>query len=322
VNTHANIIGGLVFAAALTAIIAITGSRLASFEIVGPTIAFQYPWRLAESTHVAQLTAWLGYAMHNLYVWFVLAWTQRQKPSFDAKLRGFNWALLVGNAVFILLHILQTQLFYDGLAQDVPEATALGSVALMLMVILVLEAPRRGLFFGRARLDRRLTRTLRKYHGYLFSWAIIYTFWYHPTEVTQGHLIGFFYMFMLLWQSVLIFNRAHINRWWTLALEIAVIPHAILVAIAQPEAPWRMFGFGFAAIFIVTQLHGLGFNRTTRSVFAAIFVVALLLAYGVFGDIGSIHEILRIPVAEFLVAGLIYGVLLAAFRVRGPTRSA
>tara|TARA_Y100001968_G_C19379633_1_gene729587 strand:+ start:1175 stop:1474 length:300 start_codon:yes stop_codon:yes gene_type:complete len=93
---------------------------------------------------------------------------------------------------------LQTQVYYDGLAQDVPEMTALGSVALMLMIVLALEAPRRGLFFGKKiRFDRRFIKLIKEYHGYLFSWAIIYTFWYHPTEGTIGHLAGFFYMFML-----------------------------------------------------------------------------------------------------------------------------
>ena len=48
------------------------------------------------------------------------------------------------NLAFAALHIVQTQLWFDGLAQDVPEITALGSVALMLMVILILEALRRG----------------------------------------------------------------------------------------------------------------------------------------------------------------------------------
>ena len=27
---------------------------------------------------------------------------------------------------------------------------------------------------------------VRKYHGYAFSWAVIYTFWYHPMENTYG----------------------------------------------------------------------------------------------------------------------------------------
>jgi hypothetical protein len=321
VTAPRNILAGIVIAAALTAVIAFTGSRLAGFEIVGATVALQYPWQLAEPSTLAQLTAWLGYAMHNLFVWVVLVRAKQQRPGFDQRFRWFNWAMLFGNGAFIGLHILQTQYFYDGLAADVHEATALGSVALMLMVILVLEAPRRGLIFGKAQPDRQLTRTLREYHGYLFSWAIIYTFWYHPTEATQGHLVGFFYMFMLLWQSVLIFNRSHVNRWWTLGLEIAVIPHAVLVAIDQPSAPWRMFVFGFAAILITTQIHGLGLTRLARSVFASIFVVALVLAYGVFGDLATVHEVLRIPVAEFMIAGLIYAGLLLAFRSRRPTSS-
>jgi hypothetical protein len=31
---------------------------------------------------------------------------------------------------------------------------------------------------------------VRKYHGYFFSWAVIYTFWYHPMENTYGHALG------------------------------------------------------------------------------------------------------------------------------------
>ena len=40
---------------------------------------------------------------------------------------------------------------------------------------------------------------VRKYHGYFFSWAAIYTFWYHPMENTVGHCMGFIltWMFML-----------------------------------------------------------------------------------------------------------------------------
>ena len=224
--------------------------------------------------------------------------------------------MLAGNGGFVFLHILQTHLFYDGLAQDVPEITALGSVALMLMVVLILETPRRGLALGkRVRFDRRFLKIVREYHGYFFSWAIIYTFWYHPTDSTVGHLAGFFYMFMLFWQSVLIFNRAHRNRWWTLTLELLVLPHGVLVAITQPENMWRMFGFGFAAIFILTQMHGLGLSVQIRSLLATLFVLAVLIAYGSTGEIGMLHEISRIPVIEFGVVGVLYVLFLIAIRI-------
>ena len=44
-------------------------------------------------------------------------------------------------------------------------------------------------------------------------------------EATSGHLIGFLYMFLLMLQGSLLFTRAHVNRWWTLVLEVAVLAH-------------------------------------------------------------------------------------------------
>ena len=41
----------------------------------------------------------------------------------------------------------------------------------------------------------------RRYHGYYFAWATIYTFWYHPMVFTSGHALGFLYMFLLLTQG-------------------------------------------------------------------------------------------------------------------------
>lgn len=316
-NTNPNIIlTGVLLAASITAVIAFTADRLAVFEIVGPTVPFAYPWRLVDPTTMARLSAWIGYALHNLFVWAVIFLARREQPKFQRQFRWYNWAMLAGNGGFVFLHILQTHLFYDGLAQDVPEITALGSVALMLMVVLILETPRRGLALGkRVRFDRRFLKIVREYHGYFFSWAIVYTFWYHQTDSTIGHLAGFFYMFMLFWQSVLIFNRAHRNRWWTLTLELLVLPHGVLVAITQPESMWRMFGFGFAAIFILTQMHGLGLSIRIRSLLATLFVLAVLIAYGSTGEIGMLHEISRIPVIEFGVVGVLYVLFLIAIRI-------
>ena len=104
----------------------------------------------------------------------------------------------------------------------------------------------------------------RRYHGYYFAWAIVYTFWYHPMEATSGHLIGFLYLFLLLLQGSLFLTRAHVNRWWTLALEVAVLAHGTLVAIMQGEGMWPMFAFGFGGIFVITQMHGLSWSRPVR----------------------------------------------------------
>ena len=297
---------GLAWASALTLIIAITAAGLASFEIVGPTVPFAYPWRLVEPEAFARLTAWGGYVTHQLATWGILWAAQRQRPGFDGSFRWFNWAMLGVHTVFIGLHVLQTQVFYDALAVDVPEVTALGSVALMLMVVLALEAPRRGLFWGRGKsLPTGMFAALKKYHGMLFTWALVYTFWYHPTEGTFGHLMGFAYLFALLWQSVLLFNRSHLNRRWTLALEVLVIPHGVLVAIHQGHGLWPMFGFGFSAVFVLTQMHGLDWSNRLRQMVAAGWLVGVVAIYVVLERLALWHEVLRIPVLDYGVVGLL-----------------
>ena len=305
------ILPGLAIAAILTAVIAATSSQLAAFQIVGRTMPFAYPWRLASPTAAARLTAWGGYLLHNLLAWGILYFARRQRPKFDGGMRWFNWSMAAVNGIFIGLHILQTHLFYDGLAQDVPELTALGSVALMLIVILILETPRRGLIFGRkVRFQQRFLQVVRQYHGYLFSWAAIYTFWYHPTEGTLGHLLGFFYMFMLFVQSSLLFNRAHLNKWWTFTLEAFVLIHGIAVAMLQGNAMWPMFAFGFGAMIVLTQMYGLGLDTWTRRAVAAAFVAAAVTAYAIMGNLAGLNEVLRIPVLDYAVLFLLYAIYL------------
>ena len=61
----------------------------------------------------------------------------------------------------------------------------------VLVFVLFMENHERGLFFSASLpVDVVLTSLARKYHGYLFSWATIYTFWYHPCEGSSGHLAG------------------------------------------------------------------------------------------------------------------------------------
>ena len=83
-------------------------------------------------------------------------------------------------------------------------------------------------------------------------------------ETTAGHLIGLFYMFLLLLQGSLFMTRAHTNRWWTVSLELLVAVHGTLVAVMNsgPGGQWPMFLFGFLGVFVLTQMHGLGLGRS------------------------------------------------------------
>jgi len=239
-----------------------------------------YYWQLKEPTVITRLSAWIPYTLHIVSIWFLINYAKKAKPKYIYGLHHFNlWAIGV-NAFFVVLHIVQTKVFYDGLAQDVHEATSMGSVVLMLFLIMLMENSRRGMFFGyKLGFMKGVGDTVKRYHGYYISWAIIYTFWYHPIEMTSGHLAGFAYMFLLLLQSSLFFTRFHVNRVWTVILETIFVVHGALVAafILTPgqDQFWSQFLFGGFAIFLITQMWGLGLSNRAKLLVASPIIAIL-----------------------------------------------
>lgn len=272
----------------------------------------EYRWRLAEPTTLTRLSAWGGYSLHQLAAWACIYVAQRQQPAYRDQMGALNWVAVGVNLGGIGLRYLQYRLHYDGLAQDVPEMTSLGSVTFMLVLILILEAPRRGLAFGNRelRLDREFVDFFRRYHGYIFSWSLIYTFWYHPLEPTAGHLMGIGYLLLYLVQSTLVFTRAHLDRRWTLLLELLVVIHAVAAALMNGGRYTPTFLFGFAGTALIAQVHSL---RPPPQV-----VRALWLAYGLSAvvvmarrrELRRLHAIIHIPLLEYGLIGLLYAFYL------------
>ena len=306
--------GSLVFSLLLCAAIVAMGGALSQFEIIPlPEDPLVYEWQLAEQTAWGQLTAWLGFALHQLLIWGTIYYAQKHysKRDYGAALRPVNvWALAI-NLAFVSLHYLQTLFFYDAIAQDLPSWTAQFAVALMLIVILGMENQRRGLFFGkRVGFRKAFTDGLRKYHGYFFSFAVIYTFWFHPMAPTLGHLIGFIHVVLVMAQGSLMFLRVHLNKRWMFLLEILVLPHAFQVALNQGSDIWPMFFFGFAAIFLVTQMHGLGLKPWVRRAFYGSFLLLMLFVYLVMREPYQVNEVFRIPLIEYLTLFIMYWIYL------------
>lgn len=283
-----------------------------TFEIQPREFTFDYPWKLPDPTVWTRATVWTLYALHQVGIWYLIYKAQTSKLTYTKGLHAVNVQALLLNAGFVALHIVQTKFTYDGLAQDVHEVSALASVALMLFVILLMENDRRGLFFGkRVPFAKGVGESARKYHGYYFSWAITYTFWYHPVEVTPGHLMGFFYMMMLFLQGSLFMTRYHVNRWWTLLLEFFVVVHGTTVAYFALEgigSHWGQFLFGGMAVFLVTQMHGVPFKRWHKLTIAAITIAGGAWYYSL-----HIDELARVPmsllqryIAVAILCGLIW----------------
>lgn len=305
--------GGIAFSALFTFLIWLANPLLDRF-VIDPgdgTIIF-YDWQLAEHTFWGRVTAWGFYALHQIILWGLIYYAQNNVKKYSTGLHPVNlWALAV-NGFFIVLHFIQTHIWYDALAMDLSSVTSQMSVILMLCAILVIENKRRGMFFGKpAPFSERVVSFAKKYHGYLFAWAIVYTFWFHPMVSTPGHLAGFFYMFLLMLQSSLFLTRIHVNKWWKVTQEVLVFFHGTLVAVFQGLDLWQMFAFGFAAMFVVTQMHGLNLSRLTRWVIGLGYAAAVVVVYN--SDWVRVNEIIRIPLIEYLTAFLMAGLVALGF---------
>jgi hypothetical protein len=262
------------------------------------------------------------YAAHQVTIWWLIWRAQSQGSVYSNSLSRINVLGLIANACFIGLHFIQTHVFYDGLALDVPEQSSQWSVILLLVIVLLMENQRRGLFFGRKVGGSVITesaRGLRKYHGYYFAWATIYTFWYHPMVSTPGHLLGFLYMFLLLLQGSLFFTRMHVNRWWMLTQEVLALIHGTLVALSNAPDFWQMFCFGFAGLFIVTQMHGLGLSVRTRWGFLAAYIVSISVVFSRIG-MRQIHQVTWIPLTEYAVVFILTVIVWGMMRLFGGTK--
>ncbi len=275
------------------------------------TGASHYYWKLTpeDASFITRFIVWGLYLVHQLLAFYFVFKLSKQKVS--TKLTSLNWRLLTVTFIFTIAHMIQTYVTYDGLAQDVSVFSSQGSVIVMLVLILIMGNKRRGLFFGKkVKLPQSGQNNIMKYHGYFITWAIIYTFWYHPVVSTPGHLFGFFYMFLLMLQMSFANTSVHMNRIWNLILEVTVFFHGTTVAILQGNGMWPMFAFGFAFIFVITQIHSLKLKKWVYPTVLVIYLLAALVVYNdIFGykEFAMIHQITWIPIIEYgLVFVLIY----------------
>lgn len=302
------LLGGIVFSLMFTGLIWLAGARLDAIPLLPDQGASWYYWKLPDPTLLTRASAWGLYLLHQFAIWGLIYYAQSRRLKYTTRLHQVNiWAMAV-NALFIGLHFFQTHILYDGLAQDVSIWSSQVSVIILLIWVLLMENSRRGLFFGKkAPISKEIIRFARKYHGYFFAWATIYTFWFHPMVATTGHLVGFLYMFLLMLQGSLFFTRVHINRYWMFVQEFAVLFHGTLVAVMQGNNLWPMFAFGFAGIFVITQMHGLGLPRWAKWAIFIIFATSALWIYSGRGWV-ALNEILRIPLIEYLAMFILAGI--------------
>lgn len=317
--TTLSLLWAVLVSAVLTALIVVIQPLLAGFQATllpdaGPA---WYYWKLPQPALWAQITSWGLYAAHQLALWGIIFYALKNPAPFGEKLSKPGWWMLIVNVVAWLLHLVQTVLFYDGLAQDVPVASSQYSVILALILILILMNDRRGLFFGKkVPMHKAAVAWLKRYHGFIISWGLAYTFWFHPMEGSFGHLAGFFYMALLFSQSVFIQNRNHINPKWIFFLEVAVLAHGTTVALMLGQTIWPMFAFGFGFMAVFTQMYGFKWPKWANiTVTVVYFALVLGLYSGVLwsgGELKNVHQIVWIPTILYGMIPIILGLAALA----------
>lgn len=314
---------GVISAFVLTILIVLFAPGLTHFRqtLLPDAGAAWYYWKLPSVNIMATISMWLFYGAHQVLCWYFIWKLQHEKHDLQRENIGkYNMALLIVNGVFSVLHLIQTQLFYDGLAQFVPVSSSQYSVIVMLVFMLILLNGVRGLFFGKkVPLSHKAVYGIQKTHGYYIAWAIVYTFWFHPTESTWGHLLGFFYMFLLMLQMSLAYTKIHTNVKWVTVLESLVALHGTVVALVAGQKLWSMFMFGFVMMFMVTGMYGVVKLKRLRIAFSAIYLAAAVIVYsGVLGtghQLSSIHQIFWIPVILYGLVFVFVGLYFVAMKL-------
>lgn len=153
---------------------------------------------------------------------------------------------------------------------------------------------------------------------YVFAWALVYTFWFHPMAADPQLLSGFIYMFFLFTQMSLAWTWIHFEARWIIFLESYVAIHAMIVAIYNTlqhgsSEMWPMFFAGFAFMFVFTYQYGLKLNKRISMLITGIYLLFVSWLYlpepiGWGRELVYLTrlEVLWIPIILYLLA-LVFG---------------
>lgn len=301
-------IGSIGVAVMLVLVVALIDPLVSDVTLLPDTGASHYYWQLPVRNSLNMLIVWLLFGLQ--FIGNVILIRKRQREDTREFTSG-NIHLLLFNLLFIGLHFIQSIIGYDGLAQDVPVFSSQYSVILVLVVIILMQIPRRGIIFGKKlKLDKSAMSLLYAIHGFIFTFSIVYTFWFHPTVNTIGHLFGFFYMFLLFIQVGFLKTKIHTNPKWIVCLEVLVAFHGASVAyFVQSSTIWAMFLFGFGFIFFATQIYGLTKNKLVIHLAQLSFIIVVIGYYGITG-ITNIHQVLWIPIIEYGHVIILYLIII------------
>jgi len=143
-------IAAFIFTIVFTALIRSLSLRLQPFldSLIPDRGASWYYWKLPIRNLWSMIVVWIFYLGHQFAIWAII-WRANNSAKFITPttngLSNYNWTAIGINLFFTVLHLIETQIWFGGLAQDVPIWTSQYSVIIMLVVILIIEKPKKGI---------------------------------------------------------------------------------------------------------------------------------------------------------------------------------
>ncbi|MFX0101413.1 MAG: hypothetical protein ACFFCS_17695 [Candidatus Hodarchaeota archaeon] len=310
---------GILFSIGFTVLIGFLGVALPyGVVLLEDKGATWYYWKLPAPQFWPIFTSWAFYLAHQITIWY-LTWKGmkklKAKKPWQSTPDKVHYQVLAANLGFVILHLVQSQIWYDGLAQTVPIWSSQFSVIGMLILILVMMSPTRGWFWGKKlKIGKDAMKGMYKWHGYYITWALVYTFWFHPMDTGIALTFGFFYMFLLLFQSSTFLMKVHLGRKWITLLEVIVWIHGTTVAIesdyirkaSSSGISWPIFFFGFLGLFVFTQQFGIIKKKWANFLLLGIYIALIVITYSIIGW-DSVWQVVSIPMVEYLLIFVTWG---------------
>ena len=284
-----------------------TGSLLKN-NISGPPIFFllEQPLQMLVSQPL--------YILHQMAHWAMVYYALTNLEC-SHKLQPFQFWMAGMNLVFVLLYIAQSYLF----PHKIPYRLTFEFPFIVLGLsywFLIAKSSGRGLIFGYSiPYSRGIAEVAETSLPYYFSFAVLFNFWYKPfMDRYRYFFVRLVAELLFITYSCLIQTHIHENKYWSLLLELMVLLYMLILLLFPAHSPFPMptliqtFSLTCAAVFAISQIHGLISGRLTR--LGKIVITVLPISFAFLLKLWNPHDkfgtgVITLELTVFYYIGLI-----------------
>ena len=224
------------------------------------------------------------YIFHQLAHWAMVYYARTHLKS-SHELQPFHYWMAGMNLVFVWLHVAQSYLFLDNISYRLPLELPIIVLGLSYW-FLTAKSSGRGLMFGYTfPYFQDIAEVAEASLPYYFSFVVLFSFWYKPfIDKFMLFLLRLAVELIFITHSCLIQTHVHENKYWNLLLELMVLSYLSIICIFPASTPRPTFEFillslFYAAVFAISQMHGLNFLTRMMKIVIAVLLIFLVILF-------------------------------------------